>query len=240
MEKVIENLEITWLLALLLDWRLLEAERTRVRVQINHRLIDDLGFHKLRGGLTSCWLLIIDGVLRDARICGTWGISTHCTKIRYDGLFVMWGPMQCFSLNLLRFIDLLLYFTHSLINQPLNMFRIILLWCDCGAPILRSLYSSCTIPRFRLTIRVVFRFLWLRVNYFQLFLFILVVAHDDILVDVTALSGEKSLTFLFLGKNFLIIFVYVIGIKYLFEVMGLIKNPRDEIGVQVLDSRWLQ
>jgi hypothetical protein len=82
-----------------------------------------------------------------------------------------------------------------------------------------------------LTIRVVFRFLWLRVNNFQLFLFILVVAHDYILVDVTALSGEKTLTFLFLGKNFLIIFVYVIGIKYLFEVMGLIKNPRDEIGV---------
>lgn len=229
-EKVIKNLEITWLLALLLDWWLLEAERTRVRVQINHWLIDDLGFHKLRG-LASCWLLIVDWVLRDARICGTWGISTHCTKIRYDGFFVMWGPMLCFSLNLLRFIDLLLYFTHSLINQPLNMFRIILLWCDCGAPILRSLYSGRTVPRFWLTIRVVFRFLWLRVNNFQLFLFILVVAHDYILVDVTALSGEKSLTFLFLGKNFLIIFVYVIGIKYLFEVMGLIKNPRDEIGV---------
>jgi hypothetical protein len=52
----------------------------------------------------------------------------------------------------------------------------------------------------------------LRVN-FEFFFF--VVADDDVLVDVSALSGEKSLALLLLGKNVLIIFVYVIGIKYL-------------------------
>jgi hypothetical protein len=69
---------------------------------------------------------------------------------------------------------------------------------------------------------VIFGLLGLRVN-FEFFLFLVVVVADyDVLVDVSALAGEKPLTLLLLRKNFLVIFIYVIGIKNLFESMVLI------------------
>jgi hypothetical protein len=78
--------------------------------------------------------------------------------------------------------------------------------------ILRILNTTC----------VIFGLLGLRVN-FEFFLFLVVVVADyDVLVDVSALPGEKTFTLLFLRKNFLIIFIYVIGIKNLFESMVLI------------------
>jgi hypothetical protein len=189
MEKVIENLEITWLMTLLLDW-LLEAERTRMRVQINYWLIDDLRFHKLR--CFSYGLLIVDWVFWNTRIWGTCWIGAHCTKIRHDWFFVMWSTMLCFTLTLWRFVNLLLYFTHPLINQSLNMFRIILLWSYWRFRILRSLDSGRRprILRILNTTCVIFGLLGLRVN-FKFFLFLIVVIADyDVLIDVSTLPGE--------------------------------------------------
>jgi hypothetical protein len=65
--------------------------------------------------------------------------------------------MLCFTLSLLRFIDLLLYFTHPLVYQSLNMFRIILLRGNCSVSIARLLDSThSSLPRIFVTYRVTF------------------------------------------------------------------------------------
>lgn len=208
---------------LLLRQVMLKAERTRMRVQIYHWLIDDLRLHKVRR--FYCRLLILNRVFRYTRIRRTCGVGTHCTKIRYDWLFVMRSCWLRFALYLLWLINLLLDFTHPLVYQSLDMFRIVLLRNSCSNSFLR-LFDSCK-SRILITISVIFGLLWFRVNFEFFFLIIT----DDVLVYVSALPREKSLALLLLGQNVFIIFIYVIGIKNLSELVVLIDNPWDEICV---------